>query len=166
MVAQLMRRRCAAARVLLDSMREPTAQKGTEMKIILFSCYTLFCIGCFGQEPKAAPFLNKVELGLIAGNVAARGADWASTEQFLRRNFAEGQLPKSLVNNKVGFAMFQAGVVAGVTAGSYFAYKHHHRKLGWLLQAVEIASVSYIAKSNYDMMAKYGQGFQPVTSSP
>lgn len=109
---------------------------------------------CFAQKPlpNAPGFFTKTEISLISQDLSARALDWSTTQQFLRMGYSEGQLPQSLVENKPLFAVYEAGVVTGVTAVSYLCYRHNHRKLGWVIQAGEIAAVSFTVKHNYELI--------------
>jgi hypothetical protein len=115
--------------------------------VLLFG---LPCVSCVAQNT-SAPFLSNTEVALIVADSAARTMDWVSTEQGLNKDFRETRLPSALVKSKPAFALYEAGIVSGFCGAVYIAYRHHHRKLGWALQAAEIGAVTFIVKHNYGL---------------
>src|ERR1700753_3889478 len=65
--------------------------------------------------PPPAPGFGLVDYSLLAGTVLGRAADWASTEECVRRSWCQEKLlPGGLVRSKGGVAAYEAGSAAGV----------------------------------------------------
>ena len=89
----------------------------------------------------------------LAGSVVVAGAlDWTSTEECLRRPWCrEAELPTALVNSKVGFAAFEAGVSGLSILAQDEMTRHGHRRLARLGQSIDVASIGYTVIHNYKM---------------
>ena len=60
-------------------------------------------------------------------------------------------LSTALVQNKVGFAGFEAVVSALSILAQYEMTRHGHRKLAWLGQAIDVGFIGYTVVHNFRM---------------
>jgi hypothetical protein len=96
------------------------------------------------------------DYSLWFGVLAVHTLDWTSTQQCLRRPYAqchEGQLPVALVSNKAGFALFKAGIAFGAIEGQRYLERHGHRRLAYAAQSVHIGVVLAQDVYNYRLSA-------------
>lgn len=113
-----------------------------------------FAVAQPANPVKAERFLGPVEISLIAADASARALDWASTEQFLRDNGYEAVLPDGLVRNKPAFAIFEAGMVAGMVGIEYWAYRKHRRRWGYVPQILDAGLTFNSVRSNYAQISQ------------
>lgn len=100
------------------------------------------------------PVFTTVDWSLAASVIAARTLDWTSTEECLRRPYAqchEVELPNSLVHNKVGFAGFEAAMSAVSIFGQYEMTRRGHLKLARIAQAIDVGVMAHTVARNYQL---------------
>jgi hypothetical protein len=101
-----------------------------------------------------------VDYSLVTSLVAAHAADWITTEKCLRTSEAqvraghsgichEALLPNALVENKAGFAAYEATTAGAEIYTQYLLEKHHHRRIARLAQVANIAGTAYVVAHNY-----------------
>jgi hypothetical protein len=98
------------------------------------------------------PVFGFVDWSLTETIVVERTLDWTSTEECIRRPYAqchEVELPNALVKNKVGFAGFEVAMSAVSFLAQYEMTKHGHRKLAWIGQASDAGFVGQTVAVNY-----------------
>ncbi len=96
------------------------------------------------------------DYSLWFGVLAVHTLDWTSTQQCLRRPAAqchETKLPVALVESKVGFAFFKAGIAFGAIEGQRYLERHGHRRLAYLGQSIHIGLVLKTDIKNYQLSA-------------
>src|SRR5579885_816457 len=86
-----------------------------------------------GMKPivKSSPQDRAINGALWSGVAITRFLDWTSTEQCLRRPYAqchEALLPGALVRSKTGFAFFEVGMTAASIEGQRLLEQHHHAR--------------------------------------
>lgn len=89
---------------------------------------------------------------MAGGIVAGRALDWASTEQCIRRPYAqchEGSLPNALVHNKIGFAAYETVSAAGLIYAQYRLTLMGHRRIARTLQFVDFVYMGRVVEKNY-----------------
>jgi hypothetical protein len=98
---------------------------------------------------------HATDYALAAGVFVARAGDWASTEECLRRPYAqchEVELPNALVHSKAGFAAFSFGVSAASFVFQYELTKHGHRTIARVFTAAHIGMASATVIHNYQLI--------------
>jgi len=100
------------------------------------------------------PHLRVVDWSLIGAGAALRALDYTSTEKALSepQYFHEAMLPTALVENKPGFAAFEASTVAA----NYFAYRylvrHRMRSLAEVSQYMYVGVMTFQVAHNYQLI--------------
>ena len=119
---------------------------------------TLLVLGLLTARSYAQTPLNPsgtftaTDYALAGGVAASHLLDWASTEECIRRPYAqchEAQLPNALVHNKVGFAAYETTTAAAETFGQYELTRLGHRKLARFVQSLNITVSFAVVAHNY-----------------
>jgi hypothetical protein len=109
------------------------------------------------------PKLRMLDWSLIGAAGMLRVLDYTSTEKALAdpKHFREAMLPTALVENKPGFAAFQAATVGA----NYVAYRmlvhHHMRSLARVAQYVYVSGMAFQVTRNYQQIATVPAAPQP-----
>lgn len=103
------------------------------------------------------PRLHVTDWSLLGAAAVLRGLDWASTESALARPqyFHEAMLPSALVENKAGFAAFQAGTVALNYEAYKYLVRHKKRSLARVSQYMYVGVMSLQVAHNYQTLGNY-----------
>lgn len=103
------------------------------------------------------PRLHFTDWSLLGAAAVLRGLDWASTESALARPqyFHEDILPSALVENKAGFAAFQAGTVALNYEAYKYLVRHNRRSLARVSQYMYVGVMSFQVAHNYQTIGNY-----------
>jgi hypothetical protein len=99
-------------------------------------------------------YAQTLDLTLAGGVLGSHAGDWASTEECLRRPYAqchEAQLPNALVHNKVGFAAYELSTASLEVLAQYELTKHGHRKLARLAQSLNVGYTTEVVIHNYSL---------------
>jgi hypothetical protein len=111
----------------------------------------LLCAPARASEPLPnAPTV--IDYSLAATIVSERALDFTSTEQCLRRPYAqchEIELPNTLVRSKASFVSFEVGMAGISIFEQYELTKHGHRKLARCVQFTQIGVLAFTGQHNY-----------------
>jgi hypothetical protein len=156
-------RLCAEGFISPDPVRSMMPRSGFSARLLLTSVMlSSIAYGEANQSPLLpdAPIAAAVKMRVfgavdwsLAGSVLmSRTLDWTSTEECLRRPWRqchEVELPTGLVENKLGFAAFEAAVSGLSILAQYEMTRHGHRRLVRLGQTVDVGSIGYAVVHNY-----------------
>jgi hypothetical protein len=129
-----------------------------KLALLVLALLGLLTLPSYGQDTITLPrphVFHATDYALAAGVFVARAGDWASTEECLRRPYAqchEVELPNALVHSKAGFAAFSFGVSAASFVFQYELTKHGHRTIARVFTAAHIGMTSATVIHNYQLI--------------
>jgi hypothetical protein len=129
-----------------------------KLALLVLALLGLLTLPSYGQDTITLPrphVFHAADYALAAGVFVARAGDWASTEECLRRPYAqchEVELPNALVHSKAGFAAFSFGVSAASFVFQYELTKHGHRTIARVFTAAHIGMASATVIHNYQLI--------------
>jgi hypothetical protein len=98
------------------------------------------------------PVVHLTDWALAGGIVAGRALDWSSTEECIRRPYAqchEGSLPNALVHDKTAFAAYETVSAAGLIYAQYRLTRMGHKRIARTLQFVNFVYMGRVVEKNY-----------------
>lgn len=133
-------------------------------------------IGTTKSPPAIAPMRpgllqrHWVDYSLWASVVGVHTADWMTTEKCLHvsqvqeaAGYAgichEAFLPQALVENKAGFAAYEAATAGAEIYGQYLLEKHHHVRIARIAQLANIVASAFVVAHNYHTAETAAHGY-------
>jgi len=102
------------------------------------------------------PRLKALDWSMLGASAALRVLDYASTEKALTQPlyFHEAVLPRALVENKPGFAAFQAGTVVLNYEAYRLLVRHRMRSLARVSQYMYVGGMTFQVAHNYQLLGQ------------
>jgi hypothetical protein len=100
------------------------------------------------------PRLHAFDWSMIGAAATLRALDFTSTEKALEQPqlFHEAVLPRALVENKPGFAAFQAGTVVVNYEAYRLLVRHRMRSLARISQYMYVGAMTFQVAHNYQLL--------------
>ena len=109
-----------------------------------------------GQEPtQPKPTIDRTEWALLASAATARGLDVYTTREGLgSQHMREKCLPNVIAGNTPGMMLYSGGIVVLDYLVARELSKHHHRKLAYILTAIDAGTTLPFAIHNETLLQK------------